>query len=137
MYEGEREITLQHQGEENTEERNDNIQFADDVNALLNIENQQNTIQEPSGLGFEFPLSTEDTEDIEITVNLEQTFGGRLLDDDLLSFIGVHFSDEHNLTELRPYKALNTKPETNRSGKYLSLIIIDTEINVFLNYFVS
>ena len=124
MHEGDEEIELQqYQGQENLEERNEHIELADDVNALLNIENQLNTIQEPSGLGFEFPLSTEDTDNVEITVNLEETFGGRLLDDDLLSFIGVHFSDEHNLTELRPYKALNTKPETNRSGEYLTISI--------------
>lgn len=101
---------------------NDNIHLDDDVNALLNIERQQNISEEPSSLGFDFPFRTEDTDDVEITVNLEETFGGRLLDDDLLSFIGVHFSDEHNFTDLRPYKALNTKPETNRSGQCLVVL---------------
>lgn len=52
--------------------------------------------------------------------------GGRLLDDELLSFIGIHFAEELSQPEIRPYKALSTKPETNRSGAvfyYLKLYL--------------
>jgi len=76
----------------------------------LNI--QQNT----TGLGFEVSVEVDDMDNVDITANLETVIGGRLMDDDLLNFVGVHFPEEQIFTELRSSRTLTTKPELNRKG---------------------
>lgn len=59
-------------------------------------------------------LAEEDIDDQEITVNLSST--GRLIDDELLSFVNVYFSNEilaHDAYHTRHA----THPEVNRNGK--------------------
>jgi hypothetical protein len=60
-------------------------------------------------------LAQEDIDEQEITVNLNQY--GRLVDDELLSFVNVYFSNEilaHDAYHTRHA----THPEVNRNGGY-------------------
>mmetsp|Transcript_24341 Transcript_24341/g.33418 ORF Transcript_24341/g.33418 Transcript_24341/m.33418 type:complete len:513 (+) Transcript_24341:32-1570(+) len=85
-----------------------------DVDALLNI--PKSDVIETTGLGFDILVEEQDMDNIEITANLEPIIGGRLLDDELLNFVGVHFPEEQIFTELRSNRTLTTKPELNRKG---------------------
>jgi hypothetical protein len=87
-----------------------------DVESLLQLQERNFPIlEQPSGLGVDVPIENDDMDDIYLSVNIDTVPGGRLFDEELYNFIGVHFPDERLSIESRPIKSI-AKPETNRRG---------------------
>ena len=91
---------------------------SDDIDEFFNQQRKdEKTRRRKLGTGrdADVRLMSEDMEEEEINVNID--IDGRLLDDDLISFISVYFSDDifYN-SNFHSYKPAPTYPETDKKG---------------------